>query len=391
VGRPAEDYILFGLQLGRHVDGLVDAYYGPEELAQQVEAEPLSEPAALVAEGDALLARLEDGWLRDQALGLRTYAGVLAGEEIPYSDEVERCYGVRPERVSTDVYEAVHERLQELLPPARSSGDLAERYEAWRQANGVPAEKVVPAIRDLITELRAQTVTLLELPEGEGLVVEEVRDEPWSAFNYYLGDLRSRVVVNLDVRTTCDDIVELAAHEIYPGHHTEHSVKEQRLVRDRGLVEESIQMVPTPAAVVSEGIAETGPEIVIDGEVAQRLAGILRRHGLEYDYAESRAVREARRPLRRIGLDAALMIHEDGASVEDAEAHVRRWALSTPEQAAHSVRFVTDPTWRAYMINYSAGPELCRAWVDGDPRRFVRLLTEHVRVRDLLTAVSSPS
>jgi hypothetical protein len=100
VARPAEDYILFGLRLGRHVDGLVDAYYRPEELAQQVESEPLSEPSALAEQGDELLARLDDGWLRDQAVGLRAYAGVLAGEEIPYSDEVERCYGVRPERVS---------------------------------------------------------------------------------------------------------------------------------------------------------------------------------------------------------------------------------------------------------------------------------------------------
>jgi hypothetical protein len=391
VANPADDYILLGLRLGRHVEGLVDSYCGPEELAQQVEAEPLSEPAALVAAGDALLARLEDGWLRDQALGLRTYAGVLAGEEISYSDEVERCYGVRPARVSTDVYAAVHERLEELLPPAGSSGDLAERYEAWRQANGVAADKVVPVIRDLVDELRTHTAALLDLPEGENLVVEEGRNEPWSAFNYYLGNLCSRVVVNLDVPTTCDDIVELVAHEVYPGHHTEHSVKEQRLIRDRGLVEESIQMVPTPLVLVSEGIAETGPGIVIDGEVERRLGEIFARHGLEYDSGESRAVREARRPLRRIGLDAALMIHEDGASVQEAEAHIRRWALTTPEQAAHSVRFVTDPTWRAYMINYSAGRELCHAWVDGDPGRFVRLLTEHVRVRDLLTAVSSPS
>jgi hypothetical protein len=391
VADPAEDYVLLGLRLGRHVDGLVDAYYGPEELAQQVEAESLTEPAALLEQGDALLSGLEDGWLRDQAFGLRTYAGVLAGEEIPYSDEVERCYGVRPERVGTDVYQAVHERLDELLPPAGSSGDLSERYEAWRQANGVPSEKVVPAIRDLVGELRARTAALLELPAGENVELDEVRDEPWWAFNYYLGDLSSRVVVNLDVPTTCDDVVELAAHEIYPGHHIEHAVKEQRLIRDRGLIEESIQMVPTPGALVSEGIAETGPGIVIDAEVEQRLAVILRRHGLEYDYAESRAVREARRPLRRIGLDAALMIHEDGASVEEAEAHVRRWALTTLEQAAHTVRFVTDPTWRAYMINYSAGRELCHAWVDGDPQRFMRLLTEHVRVRDLLTAVSSQS
>ena len=382
----AEAYVRLGLRLGRHVDGLVDSYCGPTDVKDEVDAEPLREPAGLVSEADKLLAGLDDGWLRDQALGLRTYAGALAGEQLSYSDEVEACYGVRPQRTATDVYETVHARLEEILPGA---GDLGERYEAWRQAHRVPPDRVVPAIRDLLGELRARTVALLDLPEGEGLVVEEVTNEPWWAFNYYLGDLRSRVVVNLDVPTTCDDLVELAAHEVYPGHHTEHSVKEQLLLRDGGLIEESIQMVPTPAALVSEGLAETGPGIVIEGEVEQRLAATLGRHGLEYDFAASRAVRDARRPLRRAGLDAALMIHEDGATVEEAEEYVRRWSLVTPEQAAHSVRFVTDPTWRAYAITYSAGRELCHAWVDGDPARFVRLLTEHVRVRDLLTAVSS--
>jgi hypothetical protein len=385
---PAEQYVVLGLRLGRHVDGLVDAYYGPEELSREVDAEPLTDPAALVEHGDALLGQLEDGWLRDQVLGLRASAGVLAGEEVSYSDEVEGCYGVRPERVSTDVYEAAHDRLEELLP---GSGDLAERYEGWRQASRVPDAKVVPAIRDLVGELRARAAALLELPEGEGLVVEEVRGEPWWAFNYYLGGLRSRVAVNVDVPTTYDDVVELTAHEIYPGHHTEHSVKEQRLIRDRGLIEESIQLVPTPAALVSEGIAETGPAIVLGGDVEARLESILRKHGSDGDLGLGRALREARRPLRRIGLDAALMIHEDGASAEEAQAYIQRWSLATPETAEHSVQFVTDPTWRAYVINYSAGHDLCNAWVDGDPARFVRLLTEHVRVGDLLTAVSSSS
>jgi hypothetical protein len=381
-----EDYLRLGLRLGRHVDGLVDAYYGPEELSREVDQEKLSEPSALVEQGDALLAGLDDCWLRDQALGLRTYAGVLAGEQLSYSDEVEGCYGVRPERVCTDAYETVHERLDELLP---GSGDLAERYEAWRSAANVPPDRVVPALREVADELRARTAALLELPAGEESVVEEVRDEPWWAFNYYLGGLRSRVVVNLGEPTTCDDVVEVAAHEVYPGHHTEHAVKEQRLIRDQGRLEESIQLVPTPAALVSEGIAETGPSIVLDCDVPTRLAGILRRHGLDYDFEQARAVREARRPLRRLGLDVALMIHEDGASVEQAEAHLRRWGLVVPEQAAQSVRFVTDPTWRAYVINYSAGRELCHAWVGGDPARFVRLLSEHVRVGDLLPAVSS--
>jgi hypothetical protein len=47
------------------------------------------------------------------------------------------------------------------------------------------------------------------------------------------------------------------------------------------------------------------------------------------------------------------------------------------------VSFVLDPTWRAYAINYSAGRELVHGWVAGDPARFARLLTEHVRVGEL--------
>jgi hypothetical protein len=53
------------------------------------------------------------------------------------------------------------------------------------------------------------------------------------------------------------------------------------------------------------------------------------------------------------------------------------------EEARHSVSFVTDPTWRSYTITYSAGRDLCRAYVGGDPSRFRRLLTEHVRVGEL--------
>jgi hypothetical protein len=365
------------------VDGLVDAYYGPPELKQQVDDEPLVEPEALVAEADALLADLDGGWLGDQAIGLRTYAGKLAGEEISYADEVKRCYGVRPARRGTDAYAASHERLEELLP---GDGPLRERYQAWRRDGLVPERLVVPILQDAAAELRDVTSGLVELPAGESLVVEGVRTEPWWAFNYYLGDLRSRVVVNLDVPTTCDDVVHLAAHEVYPGHHTEHALKEQLLIRDRGLIEESIQMVPTPAALVGEGIAEVGPGLVVDAAVGRQLVAALRRHGLEYDIERATAVAEARRPLRRVTVDAALMIHEDGASVEEAQAYVQRWSLTTPEEAAHSVSFVVDPTWRAYAITYSAGRDLCEAWVGGEPARFARLLTEQVRVADLLQA-----
>ena len=178
----------------------------------------------------------------------------------------------------------------------------------------------------------------------------------------------------------------LAAHEIYPGHHTESAVKEQRLVRDRGWLEQSILLVPCAHALVSEGIAETGLALLFDDELESELDAVLARHGLEDDLGLALAITAAGRPLRGVGLDAALLVHEHGASVEDAEAYVVRWGLSTPTRAAQSVRFVTDPTWRAYAITYSAGRDLCENYVGGDPTRFATLLTEQVRVADLLAA-----
>jgi len=380
----AERYLLLGLRLGKHVDGLVDAYYGPPELQQQVDAEEALPAEQLAADAATLLAELPDGWLADQVRGCATYARVLAGDALSYSDEVEGCYGVRPVRAGEDVYRAAHEQLDRLLP---GEGSLFDRRQEWRKRHLLQGELAVPALRDLLPVLRARTVALLDLPPGEEVTLEPVEDEPWWAFNYYLGDLKSRVVLNVDVPTTGLDLVHLVAHEVYPGHHTEHAVKEQLLMRDRGAIEEGIQLVPTPQAVLSEGIAETGGDLLLDDTGKEEAYAILRRHGVELvDPELSEAIAKASEALRTVGVDAALMIHEDGASVEDAQAYVERWSLVPPEQAKHTVRFVTDPTWRAYTITYSAGRDLCRAYVDGDPARFRTLLTEHVRIGDLLAA-----
>ncbi|HEX4679966.1 MAG TPA: hypothetical protein VH210_12275 [Gaiellaceae bacterium] len=380
-----ERYLELGLRLGKHVDGLVDAYYGPPELKEQVDAEELIPAEQLAADAEALRDALPEGWLRDQVHGCATYAHVVAGADISYSDEVEGCYGIRPAKVSEDVYAAAHAELDELYP---GEGSLRERRNAWRDLHVVSGDVTVAALQDLLPLLRSQTgAVLLDLPAGEGVTLEPVNDEPWWAFNYYLGDLRSRVVLNIDVPTTGADLIRLAGHEVFPGHHTEHAVKEQMLIREQGKIEEGIQLVPTPQAVLSEGIAETGAELILDDAAKEEAYAILRRHEVTLvDPSLSERIWKAAEPLRTVDLDAALMIHEEGASIEQGQAYLERWNLSTPEQARQKVRFITDPTWRAYVITYSAGRDLCRAYVDGDPAKFRTLLTEHVRIGDLLAA-----
>lgn len=395
MGEFVDRYLTLGLRLGRHVDGLVDAYYGPAGLAAAVGREELVEAGMLVAEAEALLEALASGdefepsrraWLGDQLRALGVYARVLGGEELGYSDEVEGCYGVRPERGSEGEYREVHERLEGMLP---GSGPLGGRYERWRNVQAVPADRIVPAMRDVAELLRTRTMQLLELPSGEGVVLEAVNDEPWWAFNYYLGALRSRVVVNVDVLTTQSELVALALHEVYPGHHTEHACKEQRLVRERGQLEESILLVPTPQALVSEGIAEVGLDVLLDDELEGSLEDVLRSHGLDANLGLAFEIDRTRELLRQVGLDAALLIHENGAAASEAQAYLEHWALVSPEDAAHSVRFITNPTWRAYAITYSAGRRLCRGYVNNDPARLRTLLTEQVPIADLLAALAT--
>jgi hypothetical protein len=373
-----EDYIRFALRLGRHVDGLVDSYYGPAELKEEVDAEPLREPAALVGDGGRLLESA-DGWLRAQVVGLETVARKLAGEKIPYSDEVERCYGVRPRRVPEEELEAAHRELDALLP---GHDPLAARYRAWREGDPLPRERLALALEALTEALRSRTRDLLGLPAGEVGELDYVTDEPWAAYNYYLGGLRSRVAVNMDVDMNAGFIGHLMAHELYPGHHTEHAWKEQHLVREQGLLEESILMVGAPQSLIAEGIAELGAEILLD-DLDAFTAKTLAPLGFAHDAELGRAVRAARKPLERVPANVALMLHEDGASVDEAREYLIRWALVSPKRAEHNISFVSHPLWRAYVSTYTDGYRVCRDWVAGDRAKFKRLLTEQLTPADL--------
>ncbi len=391
-----ERYLTLGLRLGRHIDGLVDAYYGPPERAAAVAAEALHPPAQLVGEARGLLAAIDAGamldssvgaaggegaasarrhWLRAQVLGLLTTARRLAGEPIGYADEVEACYGIRPSRVDESVLEAAHRRLDEVLP---GSGPLADRLVAWRESHAVPVALLQPAMSSLADDLRERTRSLFGLPDGEHVEFELVSGQPWSGFNYYLGDLRSRVAVNTDLPVLSTGLAHLVAHESYPGHHTEHTRKEVGLVRRRHWWEESIFLVGTPQCLLAEGLADLGLEVVMGRRPEETVAGHLRPLGIRYDTEVVAAVSEAGEALGAVRQNAAFRLHEDGAAAETVTGEVARWGLLPWDRAAKAVEFLTHPTWRAYLTCYVEGLPLCRTFVNGDPGRFDRLLSEQL-------------
>ncbi len=392
---PVERYLVLGLRLGRVLDGLVDAYYGPPELARQVAAEPAPAPSALATEARRLLADLDAGadehdgeklapargsWLRAQVVGLHTTARRLGGTTIGYVEEVQRCYGVTPRRVPEDELAAAHAALDDVLP---GSGPLRDRFIAWREAQAVPPEQLRAAIDSLAEDFRGRTRERFGLPEGEHVDFELVTHEPWAGFNYYLGGLRSRVAINVDLPVLSTSLGALVAHEAYPGHHTEHSRKEVGLVRARGRREETIALVGTPQNLLAEGLADLGLEVVAGARPEPVIAAHLRPLGIPYDAEMAARLTRAGEVLGAVRGNLALLLNADGAGVDDVVAYAERWALLPRNRATKAVQFLTDPTWRAYIFCYVEGLPLCRRFVGGDPSRFERLLTEQLVPADL--------
>lgn len=387
-------YLELGLRLGRHHADIVDSYHGPVAVQQRVGAEPLLSITRLRDDCRRVIADIDAGvdpaisgqrrrWLRSQLVGLETTIRSIGGESIPYAEEVRASYGVEARRVDEADLSEAHRWLDGALA---GSGPLRDRVVAFRDRHAIPTDKLRPLIDSLSEDFRGRTDQLFGLPDGERVRFELVNDKPWSGFNYYEGDLSSRVAINTDLPVLSSSIGHLIAHEAYPGHHTEATRKEVGLVRGRSQVEETIKMIGTPSCAISEGLADLGIEVLLGDEQLAVVGEHARALGVTYDTEAIAALGHFGEMSSKARGNVALMIHADGASLSEAATYAERWLLLDPARASKAVEFMTDPTWRAYGFCYSEGLDLCRAFVGEDPERFERLLTEQLTPPDLRAA-----
>ncbi len=376
-----ERYLELGLRLGRHAGDLVDSYYGPQEIARRVEAEEPRDPSALAADAEALLADVEDDrWLAAQVRALAANARKLAGEELPYEQEVELVYGIEPSWQDEAVFERAHGLLDEALP---GGGDLVSRYHRWFAGTAVPAELVEQAVLDTAAELRRLTRATVGLPEGEGFDLEIVTGERWLGYAHYLGDLRTCVSVNVDLPLPAADLVHLTAHEIYGGHHTHRVWQEVELVRAQGRVERTLDLLWSPEAVLSEGIAQTGPKLVTGGQGQRIAAEGLARLGFAFDGEVAARVEQARELLSPVASNVTMLLHARGASASEAREYARAWSLQPDERLDKLVASMSDRASPGYQHTYWQGLELVDGHVRGDAARFRELLTARLLPADL--------
>jgi hypothetical protein len=365
----ARRYTSLVLALGEHDANYVDAFYGPDSIRTAARAESLS-VIAIRSAADSLITELgesvpayEDSvlalrhrWLRAQLVAVAAHARMLGGERLDFDEEARLLYDVEPPTYPDMHFDSLLARLDSLIP---GSGTLAERHDRFRRQVSIPSDRVDTVFRAAIAACRARTLEHMTLPPGERFDLEYVTGTPWNAYNWYQGDYRSLIQVNLDFPIAIDRAVDLACHEGYPGHHVYNAKLEEELVNGRGWVEFSVYPLFSPQSLIAEGSANYGIDMAFPA--AERVAferdSLFPLAGLDPSLAEQNArVREVMEQLNFARNEVARRYLNGALDSAGAVAAMQRYWLQSPEAAAKTLRFID--TYRSYVINYNLGRRL---------------------------------
>jgi hypothetical protein len=370
-----EEIVHLVLAIDQHSPGYVDGYYGPPEWRAQAAAEAAGLPALRrradeLAAAIALAPGLDEqrrDYLAHEARCAQTTLRMLAGEPLALVDEVAGVYGLQIAWTDESFFEQQRRALDELLP---GQGELAQRYAAFEDRLEVAPERVEPLARYALEALRRRTEALIAafgegldgLPPGDQVeLIMPDADEPWAGYHEYLGEQRSRVAINRHFPQYLSNFINILAHEAYPGHHTEHSLKEKRWTKDAGRIEHCLVMANSPSCVLSEGAAMCALDTAFP---ADELAGwfeqeIYPRAGIKgIEAARQLEIARCARRIERLFGNAVMLLYDQQAGDEAVYAYMRRWSPERDENLRAMLDFMKDPLRRSYTFCYAEGTKL---------------------------------
>ncbi len=390
----AEAYLLLGLRLDVHDAGVIDAYFGPAALKATVDMEPTRSLARLGEDAHALREEIDREvadparrrWLAAQIDAIVARIAVLAGDPMPYVEQVERSFDIHPLERPIATLDAAADTLDATLP---GEGTVATRLAAFDERVTLRPDAVERVGGRMIEVLRERARPRFGLPDGESLRFGLVRDQTWSAYCWYDGGLHSRIDMNTDLPIRAPQLLDVLGHETYAGHHAESISKDVGLIEGQGDLEHSLLLLIGPQALMSEGLAEVGPAVLLSDEVRlEVLTGALLDGGPTADRAAARDLAELalaiRRPRDRLSdatVGAALHRWADGATTAQTIDYLETVGRMAPDRAAKLTSFIEHPRTQTYVHVYHEGEPLLAAWVEAAPdgdrdARFRRLLRE---------------
>ena len=372
----AESYVKLVLEVGLYNSDVVDAYYGPEEWrpAKPVEgaafphqqlltrASELSSKMALVdTSSNTPLQQARHNMLVKQLIAIGTKINIIAGNNYSFDEEAKLLYDAQPPTFEWSHFDKLLAELDAKVP---GDGPLTQRYHAYRKAFEIPEEKLEKLFQTAINEARERTKKYIELPENENFVLEFVKDKPWGGYNYYQGNAQSLIQVNTDFPIPIQRVIDLAAHEGYPGHHVYNLLLEKDLVNEKGWVEFSIVQLFSPQALIAEGSANYGIDVAFPGEsrIQYEKDVLFPLAGLNPEDAD--LYYEILALMGKLGYasnEVARGYLNGMFTREETTALVIKYTLRNPEYAESFFGFVDN--YRSYVINYNVGKDAVAAFM----------------------------
>ena len=390
-------FLCLAHRIDKHNKGYVDFYIGPKKISKIVDNEAIISPSKLLTDCKALQKDLfkqgydkkRERYLEKMLTAMRTSIAILNGVKIPFKEQFLRLYDVALQPAN----ESELDNLKEEFNAAYGGpGSLEKRMNDLRVQRTIPEDKVFELFKKAlnITRERTKEVFVDLLPESERINIELVKNNnnnkiKWTYYNWYLGNFRSRIEVNPNYNMYWTLFLSAAAHEGYPGHHTEFIVKEQRLYRELSQFEHSILLLNSPKLIISEGIANIAVNMLFSyrdqAEISLRefCQDSLKESSIEALIAQGK-VKEKQ---SLFGYNFAYHALIDGWSEEKLIRYATSFEIFSQEIIKNRITYLLNPVHSTTAFSYNIGSKLIINKYGGFPS-----VTDF---RDLLTNPIFPS
>jgi hypothetical protein len=332
---------------------IVDSYFGPPELKPEkhtVDPDLLQKSIHQLRE--EIKKRIKEhpqrAYLIKQLDALVLLVKYGLNEKVTFSERVKTGLDVDVVVISNERIDELNEQAYRALRKEVLKGDLTTMATRWRKRAMTTGAEIIPLAQDVAAEARQATEQVLfKLPEEEAVEFHAVPTAPWSAYNYYKGNYKAIIEINIELPRSKYDIWKWVTHETYPGHQTQLVQREAGFHKDFHNLEATIAIINTPDCTIAEGLAEAGSDIL---STARPLT-------------KPETVSSYLLKLRRaVGINALVMLQEKQTSESEVVEYIKDLGAYEEDYAKARIPFMTDPMWAPYGYTYLIGAWLVRGF-----------------------------
>jgi hypothetical protein len=401
ISKFGEDFLLLALRIDKHIKGYVDFYYGPENLKKIVENESLKSPYKLLKDCNDLIKKLEvqgydktrEHYLAKLLTAMKTSVEDLIGIEISIEEQFLRLYDAFLKPVNESEFENLRTEVDKAYGGFQ---DFGARMKYLREIRKVPETQAYQLFKKALKIVKRRTEHLFQklLPENEKILIELVGNNEsnekikWNYYNWYLGNYTSRIELNPGYAMYWTSLLPSAAHEGYPGHHTQFVLNEEKLYRELNQFEHSLLIFHSPKLIIAEGIADLALSVLYsDKEIVEVSVQEFCPDSSKEDSIEALiAQNKIRRKLSLFWYDFAYRALIDKYSDKQLIEYGSQFGVFSKEDIRNQLKRLNNPVYSKNAFTYNLGTKIITQKLGEIPsvKNFRNLLINPILPSDLI-------